>query len=458
MNAAPVLSFDSPEPGTEFLAGQAIPITVVADDPDGEVVSVRILVDDTLLAELTSPPFTTLWSGGTPGNHVLSATATDDNGATSISSNVVISVAAPETGDFAVDAGVDQIIEVSQAAFLLGVLDVQPSVAGGDTNLSWLKASGPGNVQFSNPDSLSTTAQFSEPGSYTLRLRAVCAGGTRSDTLSVTVLDTPPRRLTGARTSKGTDFWFAFLWQTPAGFEDPGYQHVVITAESDADVVMTHPAFNPDGSRDGWDVVQEERFHLSAGSTRTVSYMAPDTWNDGPFSDVIRSNAVHVTASSPVTVHGLNRVVYSTDGFLALPTSLLSTNYLVLSYSNGGAQFAVVATEDETKVSVTPNLATGERPAGVPYTIVLQRGEVYRLANVDGDLTGSSVISDKPVAVISGTASSWVPPEYGFGDHLVEQLVPVAFWGRHFATLPLAPRTMATPSGSWPPRTTPKWR
>ena len=41
---------------------------------------------------------------------------------------------------------------------------------------------------------------------------------------------------------------------------------------------------------------------------------------------------IHVTAGADVTVYGLNRVQYTTDAFLGLPTDVLGTNYVAASY------------------------------------------------------------------------------------------------------------------------------
>ena len=82
----------------------------------------------------------------------------------------------------------------------------------------------------------------------------------------------------------------------------------------------------------------------------------------------------------------------STDGYLALPTAMLGTDYIVLSYRNapswydtnhfdGGTQFAVIASENDTSITITPSVTVDSRVAGVPYQIVLQQGEIYRLIN-----------------------------------------------------------------------------
>ena len=154
-----------------------------------------LLADGLKLGELTGPPFTTAWTGATLGRHILSAMATDDRGATSASTDVSIWVV-DENGDLIVEAGPDQIISLPNPAFLAGTVEIQTPVTGGQTNVTWSKLDGPDDVQFSDPNALNTSVQFSKPGSYTLKLQVAYAGGTRSDLLKVDVL--PPLR-TGSR-------------------------------------------------------------------------------------------------------------------------------------------------------------------------------------------------------------------------------------------------------------------
>ena len=103
----------------------------------------------------------------------------------------------------------------------------------------------------------------------------------------------------------------------------------------------------------------------------------------------------------------------------------------------------MVASEDDTCITITPSVTVDSRIAGVPYQIVLQQGETYRLINyddVDADLTGTTITADKPIAVFGGHMCAYVPMSIMYADHLVEQLPPVNTWGRHFVTMPLAAR------------------
>jgi hypothetical protein len=93
-----------------------------------------------------------------------------------------------------VDAGVDRVVVVGGRTFLRGTsrsLNPNPDA----TQLAWEPVEGPGPVTFESAHAGHTTARFSEPGDYVLRLTARCDGLAGSDTLRVRVV--PP--LAGAQ-------------------------------------------------------------------------------------------------------------------------------------------------------------------------------------------------------------------------------------------------------------------
>jgi hypothetical protein len=143
-----------------------------------------------------------------------------------------------------------------------------------------------------------------------------------------------------------------------------------------------------------------------------------------------------------VAVYGLNRIQYTTDAYLGLPKDVLGTEYRVLAYTSNGlpSQLTVVASENATTVTINPTTDAGSHPAGVPFDVTLQQGEVYQLGGAV-DVTGSSVIADKPVAVYGGNNCANIPPGYGYCDYLVEQMPPLTAWGKSFVTVPLAARS-----------------
>jgi hypothetical protein len=165
-------------------------------------------------------------------------------------------------------------------------------------------------------------------------------------------------------------------------------------------------------------------------------------------NEVIEAKAIHVTALAPVSVHVVSETTTSADGYLALPTAGLGTSYYVMSYASTnqpGSEFAVVATQNNTTVSITPSAAGATKPVGVAFTVMLNSGETYQFANpAYADLTGTIVNADKPVAVFSGHRFANVPSGFGYGDYLVEQLPDVSIWGKTHHTSPFSGRTNYT--------------
>jgi len=69
-----------------------------------------------------------------------------------------------------------------------------PSATGPAVATTWSKESGPGEVKFEDPSALVTTATFTAPGAYILKLTANNGQSTSSSTLSVSVETPPPAR------------------------------------------------------------------------------------------------------------------------------------------------------------------------------------------------------------------------------------------------------------------------
>lgn len=185
-------------------------------------------------------------------------------------------------------------------------------------------------------------------------------------------------------------------------------------------------------------------FMVDAGKVTTV-VLPPTAALDR--SDTTENKGIHITAEHEVSVYGLSRLPFTTDAYLALPTDILDTEYIVLGYRNSdivnGTQFAIVATADATSVTITPTVTTGKRLAGVPYTITLDQGQTYLLRNTGpapNDLSGTILTSDRPIAVFGGHQCANIPPGVAACDYIVEQLPPVATWGKTFVTMPLATR------------------
>lgn len=166
----------------------------------------------------------------------------------------------------------------------------------------------------------------------------------------------------------------------------------------------------------------------------------------------------HITTDEDVTVYGLNQGKKTSDALLVLPTDALGRYYRILSYNSHGSntsgriegystpsQFVVVATEDSTEVHIMPSQPTWEGST-TARTIVLHKGQAYLVQasisekRLTTDLTGTNIVSTKPVAVFAGHQRATIPIELAADlrtrDYLVEQLPPLEAWGYSAALLP----------------------
>ncbi|MBT9560921.1 MAG: IgGFc-binding protein, partial [Myxococcales bacterium] len=177
-----------------------------------------------------------------------------------------------------------------------------------------------------------------------------------------------------------------------------------------------------------------------------------------------------LTSDQPITVSLINPEngldVRSNDATLLFPTDALGSKYIVMGWESiwSSAQgfdaegfpiygfpsyVTIVATASgETTVQVTPasdvragkeldGSAMSRLPAGKVRTHVMREGEVLNYALEPrvgtGDFTGTTVESDRPIAVFFAHNCGFVPDiNTPFCDHMGHQLAPIDTWGKTY--------------------------
>ena len=94
-NVAPIVSLTSPIAGTKLIAPATIAIAATATDADGTIIKVDFYNGTTLISSDATAPYTATITGAAVGTISLTAVATDNSGATTTSSAVVVTVKAP---------------------------------------------------------------------------------------------------------------------------------------------------------------------------------------------------------------------------------------------------------------------------------------------------------------------------------------------------------------------------
>ncbi|HEX7779721.1 MAG TPA: S8 family serine peptidase, partial [Vicinamibacterales bacterium] len=94
-NSPPSVSLTSPSPGAAFVWPADVTLQAAASDTDGTIAKVDFYVNGVFVGTDTTDPFVVTWSTAPAGIHALTAIATDNQGATTTSNPVAISVTLP---------------------------------------------------------------------------------------------------------------------------------------------------------------------------------------------------------------------------------------------------------------------------------------------------------------------------------------------------------------------------
>jgi endonuclease I len=94
-NEAPTVSITTPLNNSVFVEGEEITITASANDTDGSISKIIFYEGSTFLNEDNLAPFSVAWPDAVAGDYTLTALAFDDDGASTMSTAIEVSVEAP---------------------------------------------------------------------------------------------------------------------------------------------------------------------------------------------------------------------------------------------------------------------------------------------------------------------------------------------------------------------------
>ena len=200
----------------------------------------------------------------------------------------------------------------------------------------------------------------------------------------------------------------------------------------------------------------------TASSPVTVNL--PTSLQTNSASYTFRNKGVHVytTGQGSVSVLAINFKTGTVGDYLAYPCQdvgdapyeyyIVSTGSLV---SAAESEFLLVGCEDNTTITITPtqtvSIPTDPQSSssslqsvasGSDHQITLNKMQTLLIAKSSTDLTGSKIVSNKPLTVISGHECGNVPSTQTYCEHLAEHIPPTSTWGQEFLLVPFGGRNV----------------
>lgn len=233
-------------------------------------------------------------------------------------------------------------------------------------------------------------------------------------------------------TTAGNDFWVSFI---PNGNVPQTSFSIIATGLDNATITVSNPVT-------GWNTSVEH-----TGGTKT--YIQLPNATSIP-SATAHNMGYHVTSTQDISLYASNYRVDSWDYCNILPSERLTSQYIVQDYPNNSdyaGGLALVATEDNTVFSMTlpctvENLSLSP---GSTYTVTLNTGQSLALkCGINEGFSGMTISSNnKPFALFQGHTCARVgTTDVQRGrDHLVEQAIPLDWWGTEFVVVSQQART-----------------
>lgn len=256
------------------------------------------------------------------------------------------------------------------------------------------------------------------------------------------------QQLLGPNAMFGSEFWIAIPPNEIAGYPTEALEIYVASA------------YNTEVTVREAETGKQYKKTIKAGEIRTLTDLRGETnWSwEVRNAEIVETKAIQLTSKKPMSVYVVNSKVFTSDGYVAIPSRLWDTSYVAASYydfrelGNWSGGFLIISKEDNTRVTIDLK-GTGDGHAktsggrsintGLPYTVVLDKGSTYMVQG-DGltravfDLTGTGITSTKPIGVLGFHQRTTMPNmlENGNGrNHLVEMIPPISAWGKRYVTV-----------------------
>ncbi len=214
--------------------------------------------------------------------------------------------------------------------------------------------------------------------------------------------------------------------------------------------------------------VERSSYSVKSGVIAANSYVHIPLGNEHSVSAssfLYRDRGLKISTDGLVNVLLVSSGWAATGEYPAYPHEALGlSEYVYYAVSTGSntqflgkyGQILLVGNEDSTQITITPSESVkipsnpqqngsplNTLSAGVSKTFTLNEFQTLLITATatQYDLTGSKIVSNKPLSVISGHECGNIPTYTNYCEHVVEFVPPTVTWGKEFMVSPYASRT-----------------
>ena len=177
-------------------------------------------------------------------------------------------------------------------------------------------------------------------------------------------------------------------------------------------------------------------------------------------SYIYRNQGIHVHSDGQISLIVVNYQLGSMDMYPAYPRQVFPVfQYQYYAVSIGTylsftmSEILLVGNIDNTTITITPtgnvvvpiDIHNADSPSemvltGATKIIKLDQFQTFLFGATGVDLSGTSIVSNQPLTVVSGHECGNIP-YVAFCDHVSEQIPPTVTWGKRFILTPYKDRT-----------------
>ncbi|MBL0340071.1 MAG: T9SS type A sorting domain-containing protein [Bacteroidetes bacterium] len=233
-----------------------------------------------------------------------------------------------------------------------------------------------------------------------------------------------------SNTTKGTEFWLAFMENLTLSMNGTPEFSLVISSESTTGGLIEFPAT-------GFSIP----FNVNAMQATEIYLPQSILYPQG--DEAISNTGLKITSNDSINVYAYHHRLYFSDATMVLPVNELSSSCMITAakdnHNANPSEMVVLATADSTTIAITPSVLTvSVRPPGVPFYVTLNKGQTFQLQAFD-DLSGTvvaAVDSSKKIATFAGARQAFIGCGTGADSHVYDAGYPAMF-GNSFVVVPL---------------------